>query len=178
MPGLIVCNSAEVTKKEMSTDTIKINASNDNSPGSNNRERLSVLNIGQVLFLAFLFMTLLLQFINIYANNSAELTSRTGLGLTSADNAAAVDNNLSPSQLDTDNSSSGSDDIGGKSGIVFILGEYQGKLAILSSDRTIAYEVFDVYIDTLPDYDRTLLSKGIEIKSAEELRSLLEDYSS
>ena len=61
---------------------------------------------------------------------------------------------------------------------LFILGENNGKLAVLSPDRETVYETFDVYINTLPEYDKNLLLDGIKIKTAEELHSLLEDYNS
>ena len=64
------------------------------------------------------------------------------------------------------------------SGVVFILGESGGKLAVFSPDKSTVYQTFDVYIDTLPEYDRNLLIDGIKVTSSEELHSLLEDYSS
>ena len=62
--------------------------------------------------------------------------------------------------------------------IIFILGEYEGKLAVLSPDKKIVHEIFDVYINTLPAYDKELLHNGIQIKSTEQLNSLIEDYTS
>ena len=62
--------------------------------------------------------------------------------------------------------------------ILFILGESGGKLAVLSPDRQTVYEIFNVYINTLPDYDKNLLQNGIEIKTTQQLYSLLEDYNS
>ena len=61
---------------------------------------------------------------------------------------------------------------------LFILGESNGQLAVLSPDGQTIYEIFNVYINTLPEYDKNLLLSGIKIKTAEELHSLIEDYSS
>ena len=138
------------------------------------RENVSVLNIGQLLFLAFLFMMLLFQSMNIY--NSAGVSDLTNIA-----------ENPNSDIADTPNipnvSGSGISDIPGisisdNSGIIYILGEHEGKLAVLSPDKTTVHEVFGVYINTLPVYDRELLREGIKIKTTAELNSLLEDYNS
>ena len=65
-----------------------------------------------------------------------------------------------------------------KEDVLFIMGEHNGRLAILSPDRKTVYDTLDVYIGTLPEHDRALLLEGIEVRSAEQLYSLIEDYSS
>ena len=62
--------------------------------------------------------------------------------------------------------------------VLFIMGEREGKVAVLSPDRRTAYDVLDVYVDTLPPYDAALLRAGIEVRSAAQLYALIEDYSS
>ena len=139
------------------------------------RENVSVLNIGQLLFLAFLFVMLLFQSMNIY--NSAEVSDLTN------DAAANPNSDIADASNIPSLSGSGTSDIPGisisdNSGVIYILGEHEGKLAVLSPDKNFVHEVFSVYINTLPVYDRELLREGIKIKSDEELNSLLEDYNS
>jgi len=93
--------------------------------------------------------------------------------------------NIPPAQFANDDNSSDSKNINAdkangekKNEAIFILGAYNGKLALLSPDGESIYEIFDVYINTLPDYDKNLLLNGIKITDADELRSLIEDYSS
>jgi len=62
--------------------------------------------------------------------------------------------------------------------VIFILGESNGRLAILSADGQTVYETFNVHINTLPPLDRDMLRSGIRITTTEELSSLLEDFSS
>ena len=138
------------------------------------RENVSVLNIGQLLFLAFLFVMLLFQSMNIY--NSAEVSDLTNT-------AANPNSDIADASNIPSLSGSGTSDIPGisisdNSGVIYILGEHEGKLAVLSPDKNFVHEVFGVYINTLPVYDRELLREGIKIKSDEELNSLLEDYNS
>jgi hypothetical protein len=141
------------------------------------RGRIDVLNIGQLLFLAFLFTLLLIQSINIYTEDSAD-TDDSGIS------EAAENINFSPYSPEySDGENNAVENISPKqntadSGAIFILGECEGKLAVLSPDKKVVYEVFDVYINTLPEYDKDLLYEGIKVKSTEELNSLLEDYSS
>ena len=65
-----------------------------------------------------------------------------------------------------------------ETGVIFILGERDGRLALLCPDGESVYELFGVYVETLPDFDRGLIRAGIEIRTPDELRSLIEDYSS
>ena len=144
------------------------------------RERISVLNIGQLLFLAFLFVMLLFQSINIYTNNpiNSDIKDMAEKNGNIADTGEKI--NFHPPTYDfSENNSAANLNLDtADGGIIFVLGEYEGKLTVLSPDKTIAYEVFDVYINTLPAYDKELLYNGINIRSREELYSLLEDYNS
>ncbi len=58
------------------------------------------------------------------------------------------------------------------------LGVWEGKLALFSEGRESPDEVYDVYIQTLPEAEQNRLQKGIVIQSEEELAGWLEDYTS
>ena len=55
-----------------------------------------------------------------------------------------------------------------------MLKEYNGKLAVYI-DNDFQYEI-DVYAFTLPEEDRKLLSKGIEVASEQELNEVISSY--
>ena len=59
----------------------------------------------------------------------------------------------------------------------YIVGVFEGKIAVFTSDGGL-YEVYDVPISTLPEYDRLQLQKGVLVKDSNSLRSLIEDYTS
>ena len=59
----------------------------------------------------------------------------------------------------------------------FIVGEYQGRVAVFLETGELQ-TVYDVPIRTLPEYDQTMLRKGIVAQGEEKLRSLIEDYTS
>ena len=167
-------------------------------------DRINILNIGQLLFALFLLTVIFTQTINLFSDakftllNSDSIDSIAGANLNEnknsppappQDNINNADNkNISENYLNFDeigiNKIDNADDIynininQSNSNVVFVLGESEGKLAILSPDGLTVYEIFDVYINTLPEYDRNLLLDGIKITSSEELHSLLEDYSS
>ena len=54
---------------------------------------------------------------------------------------------------------------------------YNDKIGIFDTNGELLY-VIETYIKTLPSADRDLLREGIEIKTKNELLSLIEDYSS
>ena len=58
-----------------------------------------------------------------------------------------------------------------------ILKEYEGKIGIFNEAGSLV-DMIDVYVKTLPETDRRLLKEGIILFSEDELRSLIEDYSS
>lgn len=58
----------------------------------------------------------------------------------------------------------------------YILAEYDGRLAVFGYNELAPKKVFDVYVSTLPPYDRELLAQGIGVTDYEELVVLLEDY--
>lgn len=58
----------------------------------------------------------------------------------------------------------------------YILKEYQGKLAVYIPGQAQPQKIFNVYLSTLPPFDRTQLQEGIEIQNYEELVRRIEDY--
>ncbi|MBQ8145261.1 MAG: hypothetical protein IJ039_00615 [Clostridia bacterium] len=56
----------------------------------------------------------------------------------------------------------------------YLLKEYNGKLAVYINND-FQYEI-DVYVFTLPEEDRKLLSKGIEAASEQELNEIISSY--
>ncbi len=53
-----------------------------------------------------------------------------------------------------------------------------GKLAVYFYGETQPRRVFDVYVQTLPEWDREQLKTGVPVKDYEELLKRIEDYSS
>lgn len=60
----------------------------------------------------------------------------------------------------------------------YILKDYGGRLAVFQRGATSPDLVFDVYIQSLPDFDRGQLKNGVAAKNYSELVGLIEDYTS
>ena len=60
----------------------------------------------------------------------------------------------------------------------YTLREYEGKLAVFRGDSKAPYQIYDVSVNTLPEYDRTLLKEGIPAETSAQLDRLIEDYTS
>ena len=60
----------------------------------------------------------------------------------------------------------------------YILKEYNGRIALFTKGKSKPHMIFNVYTDNLPDMDKFKLKDGIEAKSREELRRLIEDLTS
>lgn len=60
----------------------------------------------------------------------------------------------------------------------YLIREYDGRLAVFHGGSEEPELVFDVFVHTLPEYDRGQLKQGVAVQSYEELISLLEDYTS
>ena len=56
--------------------------------------------------------------------------------------------------------------------------EYQGKIAVFKNTDTIPLDVYDTYIEYLPEHDRQILMEGIRADSPGELQKIIEDYTS
>jgi len=60
--------------------------------------------------------------------------------------------------------------------ILYILKEYDGRVALYKINKEEPIEVFDVYTDSLPYDDYLLIKNGIKIKSEAELQKIIEEY--
>ncbi len=58
------------------------------------------------------------------------------------------------------------------------LGIYRGYLALFTGTEETPAETYDVMVRTLPEADRARLIAGIAVENEEELRRLLEDFTS
>ena len=60
----------------------------------------------------------------------------------------------------------------------YVVASYKNKVAVYSNGSIEPTEVFDIYISSLPEADRDLLVKGIEVDSDDELYKMIEDFTS
>lgn len=60
----------------------------------------------------------------------------------------------------------------------YTLREYDGRLAVFEAGEEEPVRVLDLEVRLLPPYDQGLLRTGIEAADEQELRRLLEDYTS
>ena len=65
-----------------------------------------------------------------------------------------------------------------RSAASYVVGEWEGRLAVYSEGRQTPDQVYDVYISTLPEEEQKRLEEGIPVSTEKELASLLEDYTS
>lgn len=61
---------------------------------------------------------------------------------------------------------------------MYILKDYNGKIAVFEPSEDTPEQVLDVYVQNLPTMDQQMLKSGIEVDSEQELRNLIEDYDS
>ena len=59
---------------------------------------------------------------------------------------------------------------------LYILSDYDGRLALFSSENQEPVTVYEIYTESLPYDDYILIKSGIKVKSEEELQRLIEDY--
>ncbi len=62
------------------------------------------------------------------------------------------------------------------SGYPYLLRTYDGKLAVFTDDLVEPDLVFDVYVQSLPEYDRKELERGVRVENYQKLTALIEDY--
>lgn len=60
----------------------------------------------------------------------------------------------------------------------YTIAEYQGKIAVFKNGENVPMDIYNVYVSTLPQHDKTLLEQGIKIETPEELQKIIEDYTS
>lgn len=58
------------------------------------------------------------------------------------------------------------------------LGAFEGKLALFKGESRYPNEIFDVLLRSLPEADRLRLEEGIKVYDEEELKRLIEDFTS
>ena len=58
----------------------------------------------------------------------------------------------------------------------FLLGIYEGKIALWKDNDPKPYKVFPYSASLLPKKDRNTLKQGIYLETEEQLRKLVEDY--
>ncbi len=61
---------------------------------------------------------------------------------------------------------------------IYVLREYNGKIASFYKGKETPIDVFDVSVNSFGEYDKQALYKGIFAYSEEELNKLIEDYTS
>lgn len=60
----------------------------------------------------------------------------------------------------------------------YIIREHEGRVAVYPAGADEPEIILDVYVKYLPDYDRSQMAQGIQVKDYTQLMSLLEDYTS
>ena len=58
----------------------------------------------------------------------------------------------------------------------FLLGVYEGKIALWKDNQAKPMKVFPVQVSILPESDQRALQKGIRVKNLNQLYKMLEDY--
>lgn len=60
----------------------------------------------------------------------------------------------------------------------YVLGEYDGYLALFRGKQEQPYQILDMPVQLLSDYDRGQIAEGIHVQTEQELRQLVEDFAS
>lgn len=60
----------------------------------------------------------------------------------------------------------------------YVLGEYDGYLALFRGEQEQPYQILDMPVQLLSDYDRGQIADGIHVQTEQELRQLVEDFAS
>ena len=60
--------------------------------------------------------------------------------------------------------------------ISYIIGEYDGKVAVFKENDDSPVEIFNAYTNMLPLEDAKALKSGIRVHSEDELNRIIEDY--
>lgn len=59
---------------------------------------------------------------------------------------------------------------------VYTLKEYSGKVALYKNDSATPEKIYNIYVESLPQTDRSALQSGISLGSKQEVENLLQDY--
>ena len=60
----------------------------------------------------------------------------------------------------------------------YVLGEYEGYLAVFRGEQQKPYQVLQMPVQLLPEEDQGAIEAGIHVQTEQELRRLLEDFAS
>lgn len=60
----------------------------------------------------------------------------------------------------------------------YTFSQYQGRLALYERGYAMPVEIFDVYLDSLPAEERSLIAAGICAETDAEIQKIIEDYTS
>lgn len=60
----------------------------------------------------------------------------------------------------------------------YIIREYNGNIAVYENGTDVPFELYEVPVETLPEKDVKSLQDGIQVRTEQELRRLLEDLTS
>ena len=58
----------------------------------------------------------------------------------------------------------------------YLMKNYGGRPAVFEAQQQSPLLVFDVYVNTLPEYDQQLLQEGISVEGEQQLTRIIEDY--
>lgn len=58
------------------------------------------------------------------------------------------------------------------------LSEYDGRIAVFENDSSMPFEVFDVYVSSLPYNEQVIIRNGLTASTKAQLQQLIEDYTS
>ncbi len=60
----------------------------------------------------------------------------------------------------------------------YVIREYNGNIAVFEQGNDIPFELYEVPVETLPEEDVKSLQNGIQVRTEQELRRLIEDLTS
>ena len=60
----------------------------------------------------------------------------------------------------------------------YVLGEYEGYLAVFRGEQKKPYQVLQMPVQLLPEEDQGAIEAGIHVQTEQELRRLLDDFAS
>ena len=69
-------------------------------------------------------------------------------------------------------------DGGGARTPAYTIGEWEGQVAVFEGAQTFPRQVFDVYVETLPQEQQQQVRQGVPAENDAQLSVLLEDYTS
>lgn len=61
---------------------------------------------------------------------------------------------------------------------LYTVSEFNGRLAVFEYNSEIPVEIYDIYINTLPDLDYKKIQEGITVYSSESLNIIINEYTS